>query len=135
MKKKIIYTAVVLLTFVTLNLDAQTLDSKRKEAAFENCYHSLMSDNQGVLESAIFVSLQFKSKFPEMNADKMVKALAELATNSDNARISYKAQLAILYFKNKAWFDKIEVKSIHDEQKIFEEIAETLSNSLLASNN
>lgn len=135
MKKKIIYTAIFLITLLTLNLNAQSYDNKRIEAAYENCYQSLKSENQGVIESAIFVSMQFKYRFPEMNTNKMVRALADLATNSDIPRISYKAQLAILYFKNTAWFDKVEVKSIFDEQKTFEQIVEALNNSIIASNN
>ena len=135
MKKKIIYTTILMISLLTLNLNAQTFDKERKEAAYENCYHSLKSENLGVIESAIFVSLQFKNRFPEMNTKKMVTVLADLATNSDSPRISYKAQLAMLYFKNSAWFEKVEVKTILDEQKTFEQIAETLNNSILALNN
>ena len=135
MKEKIIYTVVLAVTLLTLNLNGQTYDSKRINAANENCYSSLKSENQGVVESAIFISLQFKNRFPEENTKNIMKALDELASNSDNPRIGYKAQLARLYFKNTAWFKNVEVKSLEAEQKTFEQIAETLNNSIVASNN
>ncbi|MCB9248487.1 MAG: hypothetical protein H6613_08055 [Ignavibacteriales bacterium] len=135
MKEKIVYTIVLFAALLTLNLNAQTYDGKRKDAAKENCYRSLISDNQGVVESAIFISLQFKNRFPEENTNKILDALDDLAKSSEIPRISYKAQLARLYFKNTAWFKNVEVKSLYDEQKTFEQIAETLNNSIVASNN
>jgi len=79
--------------------------------------------------------LQFKNRFPEENTNKILDALDDLAKSSEIPRISYKAQLARLYFKNTAWFKNVEVKSLYDEQKTFEQIAETLNNSIVASNN
>lgn len=135
MKEKIIYTIVLAVTLLALNLNAQSYDSKKIDAANKNCYNSLTSENQGVAESAIFISMQFKNRFPEENTNKIMSALNELANNSENPRISYKAQLAKMYFKNTNWFKNVEVKSLYEEQKTFEQIAETLNSLIVASNN
>lgn len=132
MKKNIIYV-IMLLVGLTLNLNAQLENDAKVENAIENCYESLTHSNQGVAESAIFVSIQFKNKFPNKNAGKFVDALDEIASESENPRISYKAQLAKMYFNNTEWFKDIVVDSIENEQKVYEKIAETLSNKMFAA--
>lgn len=133
MKTKLIYTLLLALSLFLLNIEAQPLNEKKLESATENCYSSLMHDNLGVVESAIFVSIQFKNKYPKENSNQFIEALDELAKNSENPIISYKAQLARMYFKNNELFSNIEVISIKDEQKVFEKIAEKLNSIILAT--
>jgi hypothetical protein len=129
MKSKILYTVILLVALFSLNLNAKTPVENLKK----NCYNSLKHDNEGVAESAIFVSIQFKNRFPNENDSKFIDVLEELSIESKNSRLSYKAQLAKIYFTNMDWFKNIEIKSIEDEQKIFEEIAETISNKMFVA--
>ena len=99
----------------------------------DNCFNALTNGNEGVKESAIFVSIQFKNRFPNENDTKFVSALDNLASNSKSARISYKAQLAKLYFQNPQWFKNVEIKSILDEQEVYEQIAKKLNTIMFAT--
>jgi len=129
--KNIIIFSIV--TLFTLNMNAQPTKSEKVKTVVENCYKSLTNDNEGVVESAIFVSIQFKNRFPEENDNIFVSALNDLAINSRNAKISYKAQLAKIYFENTELFKDIQIKSIYDDQKVYEQISEKLNSVVLAS--
>jgi hypothetical protein len=134
MKAKIWYTFILLLALLSLNYSADNLDNKKMDLIERNCYHSLMHGNAGVKEAAIFVSIQFKNRFPNWEDEKLLEALEELVRDSDNPVISYKAQLARLYFKNNELFDEIEINSIENEQKVFNEISSRINNLKIAVN-
>ncbi|MFZ1290885.1 MAG: hypothetical protein WAR79_12390 [Melioribacteraceae bacterium] len=128
--------AIVILTVILLfsqSLNAQPNENEKIKTVVENCFKSLTNDNEGVVESAIFVSIQFKNRFPEESDNIFVSALNDLAINSRNAKISYKAQLAKIYFENTELFKDIQIKSIYDDQKVYEQISEKLNSVVLAS--
>lgn len=127
MYKKLTYTFFLVISIITINITAQPLSEKRLDILTKNCFNSLTNENPGIVESAIFVSIQFKNRFPDENDSKFVKALDQIANESDNPRLSYKAQLAKIYFNNTEWFNKIKINSILNEQKIYKEIAETIN--------
>lgn len=135
MNKKIIYTTILTILLFVINIEAQPTNEIRTKLIAKNCYESLMHHNKGVTESAIFVSIQFRSKFPNANSAEFIEALDELAKNSENPIISYKAQLAKLYFKNTELFSNIDVHSIENQQKVFEQIANKINSIMLASKN
>ncbi|MBK7104803.1 MAG: hypothetical protein IPH62_05925 [Ignavibacteriae bacterium] len=132
---KTIKNAIVLslILLFSINLNAQPTKSEKVKTVVANCYKSLTNDNEGVVESAIFVSIQFKNRFPEENDNIFVSALNDLAINSRNAIISYKAQLAKIYFENTELFKDIQIKSIYDDQKVYEQISDKLNSVVLAS--
>ncbi|MBK8944668.1 MAG: hypothetical protein IPM32_05270 [Ignavibacteriae bacterium] len=128
-KNVVIFSLVVLFT---LNLNAQTKE-KSIDDLTEIVYTNLKSKSEGIVESSIFVSMQFKSKYPNIKNRIIVNALNDLATNSNNAIISYKAQLAKIYFENTELFKDIQIKSIYDDQKVYEQISDKLNSVVLAS--
>ena len=132
----LLYLAVLSVSIFALNIEAQTaqeIKEKKNENLIKNCYNALTHSNAGVVESAIFVSIQFKNKFPDADGEELIEALDEIASESKSAKISYKAQLAKMYFNNSEWFKNVEVSSIKDEQKVYENIAETLSSIMFAT--
>jgi hypothetical protein len=126
--------AMLGLLVVSSSLVAQPTENEKLNTLVENCTNALNHENDGVVESAIYVSLQFKNRYPEQNDKNFVQALDRIANTSENARVTYKAQLAKIYFKNSDWFSAIEVNSIFDEQEVFEKIAEKVNTVLLAVN-
>ena len=128
---KIMLISLIVLFASTIN--AQNSPKEKIDNFKKNCKAALTHNNSGVVESAIYVSIQFKNLFPEENDKEFVNVLNELANNSDNARISYKAQLAKLYFNNRDWFKEIEIKSINSEDEVYEEIAEKVNSIIFAS--
>ena len=133
MKAKVSMVVLSILLVFGLTINAQTPKNEKVENLVENCYNALTNNNQGVSEAGIFVSIQFKNRFPNVNDRKFVNALEKLASNSDNARISYKAQLAKIYFQNPEWFKNVKIKSILDEQEVYEQIAKKLNTIMFAT--
>lgn len=134
MRGKLIYATILIFLIFSLTLEAQTKQLKKLELIEQNCYQSLVHENRGVSESAIFISMQFKHKFPNRKDGKFVEALEELMNSSESPVISYKAQLARLYFKSNELFTDIAVNSILDEQKVYGQIADRIKRIMLAGN-
>lgn len=130
---KLLFTTILFLGIFALNLKAQSSDEEMLEMMAENCHNSLTHENLGIVESAIFISIQFKNKFFNKNMNEIIQELDEIASESESSRISYKAHLAKMYFNNYEWFKNVDVSSRENEQKVYEEIAETISNIMLAS--
>ncbi len=134
MKTKILYTIILVLSILSLSTNAQATQKKlRKTESFKaNCLSALQNGNRGVVESAIFVSVQFKNRFPNENISTLIEALEEIANEDESPRVSYKAQLAKTYINNTEWFENIDVSSIEYEKEVYAEIAETFSSKILA---
>lgn len=133
MKSKIIYGLILIFTVLTLNVNAQTTDKKKIKSVLRNCYAALTHDNVGVVESAIFISMQFKDKFPNENASKLLDAIEEIAEDGESPTLTYKAQLAKIYINNRGLFDDIVINSIQDESKVYSQISEKLNTIMLAT--
>lgn len=133
MKAKIIYTIILVLSVLSLNYNAKPIDDEKLEIIEKNCYHSLMHLNEGIKESAIFVSMQFKNRYPEHNDDRFIETLDELVQKSESAVISYKAYLAKLYFTNNELFNDIDLSTIMEEEKAYSEISEKINRIILSA--
>lgn len=118
-------------TGVNPNVDS-LMRAKKIENISANCLNSLYNENKGVVESAIYVSIQFKNKFPNENVSTFVEALERIIKGNDDARIRYKAQLAKMYINNIDWFENLEVNSIEYEKEVYLSIAQTLSGKLFS---
>lgn len=128
-KNVVVFSLVVLFT---LNLNAQPKEKSISDLT-EIVYNNLKSKSEGIAESSIFVSIQFKNKYPSVKNEIIVNALNDLAKNTSNAKISYKAQLAKIYFENIEMFNDIQIKSIYEDQKVYEQISDKLNSVVLAS--
>ena len=133
MKTKILYTVLLFLFLVSLITKGQELSDERLQKLKSNFYYSLTHENQGVVESAIFITLQFKDRYPNEDYSKFINALDDLVLNSKNSRISYKAQLARIFLKNTDLFKNIKITNMEDEQKTFEEISKKLNSITIAA--
>lgn len=135
MKNKIIYTLVLTLTLTIVNLVAQPIEEEKTDLMAKNCYVALTHENAGVVESAIFLSMQFKNRFPSLDDNEFIEILGDIAKNSNSPVVSYKAQLARTYFKNIDLFTNIEVTSIKSENLVYEQIANKINSIMLANVN
>ncbi len=134
MKIKISIAVLIMLILLNITLNAQPTKEQKLNNLIENCYNALTNDNAGVQEAGIYISMQFKSRYPNLNDKEFVNALDDIASDSKNARVSYKAQLAKIYFQNPEWFKNIEIKSILDEEKVYEQISNKINTIMFASN-
>lgn len=124
---------VSLIFLFSVNLNAQSLNGRSLSELSKIVTNNLQSNSEGVAESSIFVSIQFKNRYPNADNKIILNALNELATNSNSAKISYKAQLAKIYYENSELFKEIKINSIFDDQRVFEQISEKLNSVVLVS--
>lgn len=117
-----------------LNPVADSLMQTKKIANINaNCLNSLYHENKGVVESAIYVSIQFKNNFPNEDISTLLKALENIIIQNEDSKIIYKAQLAKMYIENSEWFNNIEINSIEQESKVYADIAQTINRKMFSA--
>ena len=124
--------AMVILILFSANLLAKSDPAEKR--CVDQIQSALKSENEGVVESAIFISLSLKNYFPETNIGKIVNKINDLVTDGSTPVIKYKAQLASLYFTYPALFSDIKISSKGNPDAYFKMISERLVNTSLASN-
>lgn len=133
MKKIAIY--VFLFTFLVLGTTATMAQNPKINAKLvtENIVSSLNYDIEGIVEATIYNTLFLTKYYPDAQIGEVLDALNDVATNSKNPVLRYKAQLAVLYITNYGKDDLNMENSKGDQSEAFRKISEKLQNSLLAS--
>lgn len=99
----------------------------------ENIVESLQHDVDGVVEATIYNSLFLSKYYPDAQIGDVLDELNEIAVNSKNPTIRYKAQLAVLYLTNYG-NENLDLKNYKEDQsELFREISQRLQSSLLVS--
>jgi hypothetical protein len=129
---RITKAALMVVILFSANLFAKSNPAEKR--CVDQIQSALTSENQGVVESAIFVSLSLKNYFPEVNFGKVVNKLNDLVADGGTPVIKYKAQLASLYFSYPALFSDIKINTKENPDTYFKMISERLVNNSLASN-
>jgi len=107
----------------------------RLELSKENYLKSLRSENDGVVESAVFYVVKFKIFYPGQDCSEIEAELERLASNSREPRIRYKAQLANHYLENEDWLSRIEKLDYKDADQFFAELAADLNSKIFVFEN
>ena len=128
--------AVIIFVFIGSNLFAgEKKEVKPFKEVFEiNTLRALNSDNLGVTESSLFVTLELKDRYPGEDYSKLIDKLDELAKEGSTLSIKYKAQLADIYIKYYYLFADISIESSDTPDKYFKLIAERVAQSSFVSN-
>jgi|BarGraIncu00222A_1022003.scaffolds.fasta_scaffold36763_2 hypothetical protein len=128
--------AVVILIIAGTNLFAgENKEVKPFKEVFElNTLASLNSDNLGVAESSLFVTLELKDRYPGEDYSKVVNKLDELARDGSTLSIRYKAQLANIYYKYYYLFADISIGNAESPDMYFKIIADRIAQSSFVSN-
>jgi hypothetical protein len=119
---------IVIVSFVAL---AQT--EKTIESAPVNYLKALKSDNDGMVESAIFHSVKYKMYYPEQYTAKLEKEIEKLVEDGKTEAIRYKAFLANQFMQNSNLLSKIEKDNYKDKDEFFKLLGEELNDYFLAS--
>jgi hypothetical protein len=134
--KKITYT--LLLALLTLTVFSGSSFAEEKKApkktvvqrAFEVFPKSLDSDYQGIVESTIYNVILLKKYYPNENYSSFVKKLNEIAEESTDPSIRYKAHLASTYL---TFSDMIQVQPkdhVYEREYLFKQITDQLENKV-----
>ena len=129
---RITKAALMVVLLFSANLFAKSNPAEKR--CVEQIQSALKSENQGVVESAIFISLALKDYFPESNFGKVVNKLNDLVTDATSPVIKYKAQLASLFYSYPTLFSDIKIDTKGNPDSYFKMISERLVNNSLASN-
>jgi len=134
--KKITVLVIMLsvLVFSTSTTLAEKPDNFGKLIT-ENIVSSLHHDIDGVVEATIYNSLFLTKFYPDAQIGKVLTALNDVAINSNNPVIRYKAQLAVLYLTNYGNEDLQFENYKGNPSQLFRKISEKLEKNLLAAQN
>ena len=123
----------VMVVFLLFAFSATVFSQEPKTENFinkakENYMRSLESETHGVVESSIFVVLEMKERYPDVNYRNLVEKLNELAVEGITPMIRYKAQLASLYFDFNNMFSDLKIDSNYKENpdSYFKKLSERL---------
>ncbi len=108
----------------------QRCDMVRYEKAYEHC---LLSDNNGVVESAIREVLLIKLAQPNVQCDRIASALEELRVNGATPIIRLKASLAKYVYDNPAMFAEEGIRSYSWDTDVFGVITDRLRESVFVT--
>ena len=115
----------------------QASDEDRLELAVNNYLEALTSENNGLVESAIFNSLMLKVQYPEANIDPIKSRLAKLAVQGSSHVIRYKAYLGLTFLNNRNEFAGAEelaaLIEYEDPNEFFVFLDNEIKNTLLTS--
>lgn len=132
---KTIKTLTVLFTLLFLG-SAVTFGQKPElvKIVTENIVSSLDHEVEGVVEATIYNTVFLQKYYPDADINKVIDKLNEVAEDSNTPAIQYKAKLASLYlsYYGTGDFDLNEYKV--EREKLFQKIANELTNKLLVSN-
>lgn len=136
MKTTISRTMVIVLLFVfSTSIFAQEPKTEQFiNKAKENYLRSMDSDLNAIVESAIFITMEMKDRFPEYNYNKLIDRFNELATEGTTPVLRYKASLASLYFNFYPMFSDIKVVNKENPDLFFKQISERLEQRPVAAN-
>lgn len=122
---------IILIVAVSLAAFAQT--ETAIENAPDNYLKALKSDNDGMVESAIFHTIKYKLYYPEQNTAGLEKEIEKLTRYSNSETIRYKAFLATQFLKNDSLMDRIEKEDYKNEADFFKMLGVELNEHFLAA--
>ncbi len=94
---------------------------------------SLRSDVPGIVESTIYNLVEYKNFFPEREYSRLVQVLNDLARNSPDSTIAYKATLAQMYLSYGSSVENVSVFTPYDHETAFKAVADQLAKKFLLS--
>jgi hypothetical protein len=108
--------------------------SKKIEKAEQGFLYAMSSEQTGVVENCIFISMELKCRYPEFEFKKVQAKLNLLAGAGETPVIRYRAQLASLYYSNYSLFADIKIEDKDNPEKTFRAIIDRIENNRVASN-
>lgn len=108
--------------------------NKKIEKAEQGFLYAMSSEQAGVVENSIFISMELKCRYPEFEFKKVQAKLNALAVDGETPVIRYRAQLASLYYSNFSLFADIKIDDKDNPEKTFRAIIDRIENYRIASN-
>jgi hypothetical protein len=123
---------LLLVAVLSTAVFAQT--PEQLDNAARNYIQALKSDNDGMVESAIFHCLKFNLFYPDRDTNAMVTELNTLVKSGNTDTIRYKAFLALEYFRSQKLKDRIIKADYKDAGQFFRMLNHEINKQVLAIN-
>jgi hypothetical protein len=95
---------------------------------------SLECDVPGVVEATLYNLVAYKALYPSADFSTCVREIEQLSKRSNGDAVSYKAYLALTFFRNSERMSLTIVSGEKAQQETFLQIADQLNSRLLATN-
>jgi len=122
---------VTIITIMCISAFAQ--NGKIVNNAPDNYLNALKSSNEGVMESAIFLSLKYHLFYPDNDIGKLRREIEKISKNSNTDRVRYKAYLANKVFESPDFKSTIEKDDYKDANQFFTMVSKELMEYRLTS--
>ena len=123
---------IILITAASLVAFAQT--ERAIDDAKANYLQALKSENEGVVESALFHSMKYKLYYPEQNTSNLEKRIEKLIEDGKSETIRYKAFLVNEFMQNEQLMNNVERADYKEAEGFFRMLGEVLNDHLFAAN-
>ncbi len=140
MKQYIIPIAILTLVLLSTSYaqkyfpSYESYTTKKVELAVKHYAHSLESENEGIVTSALAQIGRMKLYFPDRHFAELEKKIAELSIDGQTSNIRYRAFLVSNVFNNPVTFTAETDSMYEDSEALFTALANRLNSSLLGSN-
>lgn|GEM_PF-4054454 len=131
---KLLFVLFLMLASTQLIAQNANLSEHKLNRAINNCVMALNSNNDGLIESALFKIILFNHQFPNVNYDKIVSELDKLTLNGKSTRIRQKAFITKLYIENPDMFKNVKFLKTENDDENFKLITDKLESNIFVSN-
>ncbi|MCC5912851.1 MAG: hypothetical protein JJU46_00630 [Balneolaceae bacterium] len=129
------FTAASANTMQSADADSVALTEKEQQELFERLeqglIYGLSSDVYGVVDSALFNAVHYKTEYPDFTSERVKEMINDLALNAKTHTLRFKAYLTLAYYKNQSEFSKsgdlAEVIDNQDQNRVFYHLQNTVS--------
>lgn len=120
MKAILIIATIVSMTAIHANDMSTVLSYNETEKAEKAYVQSLNYDNTGVVESAIYCTLQLKRSHPENALIFVRRVMDRLAKKGETPQIRFKANLVTMYLETPELVDRLDYVPAQDGPEFWE---------------
>ena len=133
--KRLTATAAVVLA-VAFGAVAQESAAAEKNVVKTHALTALESDlhrsnSPEIVESAIYTVVELKHSFPDLDYSKLQSTLNQIAQESGNLSVGYKAELANMYLSHSSDIQVTPIAGAQNHDYLFKQIADQLEQAFL----
>lgn len=111
-----------------------TTMEQKIEFAKKNIKNGLLSDNDGVLESAMRLTAQIKLRYPATDVKELAAILDKISVSHPSGRVRYKAYIASNICSDPQWYNEDVRVAKATEEDFFRVASERLQQKLYSVN-
>jgi hypothetical protein len=127
---------IAVIHFTAAQETTRKFSTTEEKIAFakKNIRNGLLSDNAGVLESAMRLTAQMKLKYPATDVKELAALLDKISVSHSSGRVRYKAYIASNICNDPQWYAEDHRVTTATEEDFFRIASERLQQKLYSIN-